>query len=42
MAEKLNENKKIENQQNKWIYVHEAKKVEKKDISHFNGHILIY
>lgn len=42
MAQKINQNRKTENNQNKWFYLHEARKVEKKGISHFNGHVLIY
>jgi len=42
MAEKINQNKEAENDQNEWIYIHEARKVEKKEIAHFNGHVLIY
>ena len=42
MAQKINQNKKAENDQNEWIYLHEARKVEKKEIAYFNGHVLVY
>ena len=42
MADKINQNKKAANDQKEWIYIHEARKVVKKEIAHFNGHVLIY